>query len=231
MENFAQSWQNSFELGWAYTIAQFSTVLPRLIGAFLVFVIGLVIVRFLRRVVVRTLLAFRLSKMVETTPLELFLKNAEFGQKFEEIVGGLVYWLGFFIVLQTSVSMLGLTPLAQFLDKIFSYLPHVFTGFVIFLFGVLVAGVVESVIKGTLRTFDARSARLFAKIASYVVVTITTLAAVAELGIARDFILIVFIGATAACSLGLGLAFGLGGQDTIRRMMADWYDRKHDDAK
>lgn len=219
------TWQQSLNLGITYTIAQFSTFLPRLVAATLIVFLGILLAKVLRKLVVKTLEAFRLSRLVEKTPLELFLKNAEVGTRFEDAVATVFYWLLLFIVLYTAVSVLGLTSLSDVLNQILGYIPHIFSALIIFLVGVLLAGFVESFVKGTLRNFDIHTARLFAKIASYMVVTIATLAAVSELGIASQFLTILFVGVVFAFSLGAGLAIGLGGQDTVRKIMSDWYKR------
>ena len=218
----SDSWQNSLQLGLTYTIAQFTSFLPRLVGAFLVFVIGLLIARFIRSLVIRTLETLRVSKMVEKTPLELFFKNAEFGQKIEVVIGSVFYWLFLFLVVYTSVSILGLTPLSIFMDRILSYIPHIFSALIIFFFGVLLAGIAESVVKSGLRSLEAQSARLLAKTVSYGVVTI---AAVAELGIASQFITILFFGVVLLFALGGGLALGLGGQFTVKKILEEWYQK------
>jgi hypothetical protein len=225
MENTSPAWQDTLSLGLNSAVEQFSAFLPRIIGALIVFFVGILVARFVRRLVVKTLEALRVSQVIEKTPMELFLKNAEVGQKLEDLIGGLFYWLFLFVVLHTSVSLLGLTPLSDVMDKILSYLPHIFSAFLIFLFGVLLAGVVESVVKGAMRSIDSYSARLFAKIASYAVVAIAGLAAVAELGIASEFIRILFFGVIFAFSLGAALALGLGGQHLIKTILEDWYKR------
>jgi hypothetical protein len=225
MASIPQAWQDSLGLGMTYTVAQFSVYLPKIVGALIVLVVGIILARIIKKVVVKSLEAIRVSKAVEKTPLELFLKNAELGQKVEEVIGSIFYWLFLLVIIHTSVSLLGLSPLSTFFDKILDYIPHIFTAFLIFIFGVVLAGMVESVIKGTLRSFDAHSARLFAKVASYVVVAITTLAAIAELGIAKEFILILFIGVVSSLALGVGLALGLGGKDTVSKILDSWYKR------
>jgi hypothetical protein len=225
MNNIPQDWQSSLALGTAYTVAQFSSFLPRIVGALLVFFIGLLVARFLKHLIVKALEGMRLSKAVEKTPLELFLTNAEFGQKIEGIIGSVFYWLFLFVILHTSISLLGLTPLSNVMDQILEYIPHVFSALLIFVFGVLIAGFVESVVKGSMRSIDINSGRLFAKVASYVVVVIASLAAVSELGIASDFIRILFLGVVFTFALGAGLALGLGGQDLIRKILDTWYKR------
>jgi len=225
MNNVSQDWQTSLSLGTNYTIAQFAVFLPRIVGALLVFFIGLLVARFIKQLVIKSLENLRISKAVEKTPLELFLANAEFGQKIETIIGNIFYWLFLFVILHTSISLLGLTPLSDVMDQILNYIPHVFSALLIFIFGVLIAGLVESVVKGAMRSIDLNSGRLFAKIASYVVVVVASLAAISELGIATDFIRILFFGVVFTFALGSGLALGLGGQDLIRKILDDWYKK------
>ena len=100
---------------------------------------------------------------------------------------------------------------------------------VVLFFGVLLAGLVESFVKGALKTIDASSSRFFGKIASYLVVTVAVLASISELGIANEFILILFIGFVTALSLAAGLAFGLGGQDLVRDLLKEWYKKAKKD--
>jgi hypothetical protein len=225
MNNTPQDWQTSLSLGTTYTVAQFSTFLPRIVGALLVFFIGLLIARFVKHLIIKALEGMRISKMVEKTPLELFLANAEFGQRIEGIIGSIFYWLFLFVILHTSISILGLTPLSDVMNQILNYIPHVFSALLIFVFGVLIAGLVESVVKGSMRSIDLKSGRLFAKVASYIVVVVASLAAISELGIASDFIRILFFGVVFSFSLGAGLALGLGGQDLIRKILDQWYKR------
>ena len=222
MDTTTTSWQESLSFGANYTVAQFATFLPRIVGAVVVLLVGLLVARIVRRLIVRALEAMRVSKAVEHTPLELFLHNAEVGQKLEDIIGGVFYWLFLFVVLHTSVSVLGLTPLSELMGRILDYLPRVFSAILVFLLGVLLAGVVESVVKGGMRSLDSSSSRLFARAASYAVVIVASLAAIAELGIATQFISILFMGVVFALSLGAGLAFGLGGQDTVRKALEKW---------
>lgn len=225
MDAVPSSWQDSLSLGLTYTVAQISSYLPKVLAALLVLIIGLILAKLIRSVVARTLSALRLSKMLDKTPVELFLKNDELGQRLEEGIASVVYWLLLFLVLHTTVSVLGLTPLSDVLDRILLYIPHVFSALCIFIFGVLLAGVAETFVKGSLRSLDIHTARLFAKVASYLVVTIGSLAAIAELGIASQFILILFVGVVFAFSLGAGLAIGLGGKSTVEKILNTWQSK------
>jgi len=227
MNPVSQTWQESFQIGMSYAVSQFSIFLPRLFAGILVLFVGVLLAKLIKKLVFKTLETFRISKIVEKTPLELFFSSSGLGSQLEEIISGIFYWLIVFLVIYSSASILGLTPLTIVMDSMLSYIPHIFSAFLIFFFGVLLAGIVESVVKGSLQTFDIATVRLFAKLASYVVVTVASLAAVAELGIASQFLTILFGGVVFAFSIGSGLAIGLGGQDTVRKILADWYKRRN----
>jgi hypothetical protein len=49
------------------------------------------------------------------------------------------------------------------------------------------------------------------------------LVAIGELGIAKEFINILFIGFIAMLALAFGLAFGLGAKEVVREVLENWY--------
>lgn len=219
-----QAWYESIYVIAEQSLGQFSEFIPRLIAALLILVIGAALARTLKRAFVSLLETLRVSKVIKKTPLEHFFANAEFGQKVEEVLGSAVYWLLMLVVFQTVVNTLGLEPFSDVIDRILSYIPSVFSSILVLFLGVLLAGVVESVVKGSIRTIDGKSARLLGKVSSYLVVTIAVLAAVSELGIASEFIMILFVGFVATLTLGFGLAIGLGGKEVVAKVLQSWYD-------
>ncbi|HYD34501.1 MAG TPA: hypothetical protein VD999_00360 [Vitreimonas sp.] len=219
------NFQNTFQFVTAQTIAQFSVYLPRIVGALLVFLIGTVIAKAFKRVVIKILETMRVSKAVKNTPIEHFVAHTEATQKIEVLLGSIVYWLIMLLVIHTTVTILGLDPVSRVLDKVLAYIPQVFSAILVLFFGTLLAGVVESVVKASIKSIDGHASRLLGKVSSYMVITISVMAAISELGIARDFIMILFQGFIAMIALGFGLAIGLGGKDVVGKMLTSWYDK------
>ncbi len=221
LDTVSQPWSISF----FSALALFMEYLPRLVGALIIWIVGVIVAKIVRKLVVNTLSAMRLSSALEKTPLGIFLRNAEITQKVEDILGSLAYWLLLLVFSHAVVSLLGLDTLTGVFNRIFDYLPHVFAALIIFVFGVIMAGVVESVVKGSLYEVGGHTGRFFSKVASYMVITVSLLAGVSELGIASEFIRMLFAGVVLSFALGLGLAFGLGGQDMVKKMLTKWYDK------
>jgi hypothetical protein len=199
--------------------------LPKLIVAFLVLVVGAALARTFKSVSISVMEKLRFSKAFQKTPVEHFLTDAELGNKVEVVIGSVLYWLVMLVVIHTTVSILGLTSLTVLIGRILEYLPSLLSSIVILFFGLLIAGIVESLVKGAVKSVDGKSSRLLGKIASYSVMVVTVLAAVSELGIASEFIFILFVGFVITISLAFGLAFGLGGKDVVNMMMTEWYKK------
>lgn len=217
--------QNPVSLVSAQTMSQFSLFLPRILGSLLILIVGAAVARWLKRGLVNVLKSLKVSSLVEKTPVEHFLKNADLSQKIEDVVGSIVYWLLMLVVLNSAVAVLGLTSLSGVIEQVLAYIPNVVKAILVLFLGVLLAGLVESMIKGAIRSMDGKAARLLGKVSSYLVMTISVLIAISELGIASEYIMILFVGFVAAVSLGAGLALGLGGKEVVNLILTNWYQQ------
>jgi len=217
------TWIMALQTAVAQTFGEVIAYVPRFVGFLLVLLLGVWVAKIVRKLVVTLVGALKLEKLTKSTPLEYFMENAELGRKVEDTLGMIVYWLIMLVVLQTAVSILGLTSLLGLIEKLLNYLPQVISAVLVLFLGVVLAGVVERLIKGSLKSAGSGSAMMVAKAGSYMVMVLTVLMAISELGIAREFILILFIGLVVALALGLGLAFGLGGQDLVHKLLEKWY--------
>ncbi len=217
------SWQESFFVALATILTNIVSYIPTILGALLVFLLGIILSKWISSLVVRFLRLIKLSNLFQKIGFSPFLQKADIKIKLEEIIGGIIRWLVVLVFFVTAVNILGLTTVSLVLNNILGYIPRVISAVLILALGVLVAGFVESFVKGALVQVDLKVSLLLGKVASYLVVIFSSLAAINELGIAQSFINILFMGVIASVSLGFGLAVGLGAKDLVGRILEDWY--------
>lgn len=205
--------------------------IPTLLASLLVFVTGLILANWLKLVVVKVLNVFHLSEILEHGGLKQFLENAQVTQKIESIIGEAVRYVVIFIFSVTSINLLGLNTITQVLVGLLSYIPNILASVFILGAGVVLAGFLERVVKGSLGSVDLRLSRLLAKSVSYLVVIFAILAAISQLGIARNFIDALFMGFIGTLSLALGLSLGLGSKDLVKGILEEWYKDFRKDLK
>lgn len=225
------AWQQALYSVWISTLGSVFNLFPQVIGAILVATVGIVIGNWAKSVLIKSLQMLRFENLIKDSKFKAFLVKAEITDKVEEVIGSIVKWIIVLTFFIAATNILGLSTVSNVLAGVLSYIPNVVSAVIVMAIGVLLAGIIEGVVKGALASVDLKTARLMGKIASYTVVTITTLAAFAELKIASSFINILFIGFVAMLALGFGLAIGLGAKDVIGAALSDWYKELKRDLK
>ena len=197
--------------------------IPLLLGALIIFLFGLVLGKWTKAVIIKILAAIKLDQALRKSGLDSYLNKAEIRGKIEVFFGELVRWLIILVFSMAAVNVLGLTAVSAVLNSLLSYIPRIISAILVLTIGVLLAGLVESLIKGAVSQVHVRVGRMLAKVASYLVVVVSAMAAINELGIAQSLINTLFIGVVATLSLGIGLAIGLGAKELVAKMLMDWY--------
>lgn len=223
------AWQNALYSAWVSTITSLFDLFPHILGAFVVATLGIIIGNWVKSITVKSLQMIRFETIIKDSKFKAFLIKAEVTDKVEEVIAGILKWLIVLTFFIAATNILGLTTVSNVLVGVLGYVPNVISAVIVMAIGVLLAGIVEGLVKGALASVDLKTSRLMGKIASYTVVTITILAAFSELKIASAFINILFIGFVSMLALGFGLAIGLGAKDVIGQALSDWYKEiKHD---
>lgn len=224
MQNSSFSaWQSAVSTAIVDTLSALIGFLPNVLAALVVLLVGIMIARWSRTVVIKTLEAIKFDKMFRDSQVTRFLRKADITTKLEELIGSLVKWVIAITFFIASANIVGLTAISRLLSGILDYVPNVLSAVIVLALGVLLAGVVEGLVKGALATVDLKTARLMGKISSYIVVSIASLAALSELHIAQNFINILFIGIVSSLAIGIGLSVGLGSKDLVASMLSDWH--------
>ncbi len=223
------NWQEAIWLAGANVLSRFFGFLPAFFGAIVIFIFGMILAKWGKALVVKVLGAVKLDKFLRKSGLEPFLSKADIKVKVEVFFGEVVRWVILLVFFIAAVNILGLTTVSLVLNGLLSYIPSIVSAVLILTIGVLLAGLVESLVKGAVSQVDRKTSSLLSKVASYLVVIVATLAAINELGIAQSLINALFIGVVATLTLGIGLAIGLGAKDLVAKLLMDWYSgtKKH----
>lgn len=221
--NILSSFETSFSAAGAQILTVILGFIPTLLGAIIVFLVGLLLGGWVKSLIVKIINITKISEVISNPAIKEFLKNAQINQKIEEVVGEIVRWLIIALFFTASINILGLTTVTAFLNTIFSYLPNLAAAIFILLIGVVLAGIFEKVVKGSLGSVDLSLSRFMGKLVSYAVMIIAVLAAISQMGIAQNFIEVIFTGFIATITIALGLGFGLGSKDIIKSVLEEWY--------
>ncbi len=197
----------------------FVEMLPGLIGAVAVLIIGYLIAAILGVVVYKIFEKIKLDKwLIEKTKIKKIA--GEF--KLSKFLAVVTKWYIFILFLPPAAGLVKLTALANLLNTVALWVPQIILAIVVALIGFLVAEYVAEMIIET----KTRGARFIADAAKLVILVIFALVVLEQIGIkitlVQNAVLVVLAGVVLALAIGFGLAFGLGGKEEAKVMISDF---------
>ncbi|MFZ7112714.1 MAG: mechanosensitive ion channel family protein [Desulfatiglandales bacterium] len=211
---------------WNAFSAKIMSFLPELIGAVIIFVIGLIIAKLIKKAVVKLLRIIRFDSATEKTGVKGFLEKGNILKTPSEILGLLVYWFIMILVLVASLDALGLPIVSDILNDIFLYIPNVVAAIIVLILGTMFANLLSAIVRTAASNAGFATAEALSKVAFFAVVFFSVSIALIHLGIGADIVAATFIIAFGATALALALAFGLGGKDAAAEYLKRWLEDK-----
>lgn len=194
-------------------------VLPGIIAAIIVLIIGWFIAMILGHVVRVILEKLRIDKKIR----EAHLTKAIGHMHVPAILGEITKWYIFIIFLQVAVDLLTLGTLTSLLDTFVRWVPNLIAAVLIVIFGMVVIHFVELKIQ---EHSKVKGVHQIAQIVKIVLIIMLVIIALKQLGLEvaileNTFLLIV--GAFAVgIALALGISLGLGMKDPASKWFKNW---------
>jgi hypothetical protein len=193
--------------------------IPKLIGFLVILLVGWIIATAVSKAItflLRKVGFDRLSERIGLTRLE-----QRMGVRMDAagILGTITYWFLFLIFLVPAADALGIPSVSAILNELVAYIPNVFVAILVLFLGALAATFVADLVRGATASANMGSPNLYANIARYAVIGFAAIIALEQLKIAPSIMNILFTAVVGASALAFGLAFGLGGQETARRLL------------
>lgn len=217
-----QTWTEMVLLSLQNLWAGFAAFIPSLLGAVVVFVIGLLIAASLEKVVVRMLAMLQADKILDQLGAMQALRTAGMSFSVGVFVGALVRWFFVIAFFLAAADILGLTAVASFLQMVLVYIPNVIVAAIILTIAALVADLVEKFVRTGMRAAEVGSINFVASVVRWTIWIFGILGALSQLGVAESLINTLFIGVVAMFAIAGGLAFGMGGQGAAKEMLEDF---------
>ncbi|MBI5817306.1 MAG: hypothetical protein HZB09_02675 [Candidatus Yonathbacteria bacterium] len=193
---------------------------PKIITAFIIFVLGWIIGAILGKVIAQIIKALKIERVFENTEVVNTFNRAGFQFSVGGFVGGLVKWFIVVVFLVASFDILGLSQVNEFLrNVVLEFIPNVIVAVFVLVVGALLADAVQRIVTGGAKAARIHSAPFFGSMARWAIWIFAVLIALSQIGIAREFMQTLFLGVVVMFSVAGGLAFGLGGKEAAARFL------------
>lgn len=202
-------------------------IIPTVIVALLVLIIGIFVANVLGRLVSELAHALRLDALFTKTGLREAFKKGGISLNAANFVGGFVRWVVILAFLVTTLEILGLTQVTNFLTNILGYVPELISAALIIVVTAVVADFLKNLVAGSTRAASLGGAELSGTVIKSTVWVFGAVVALQELGLPTTLFQIVITGVIAGLALAFGLAFGLGGREVASKILEKKYEDMH----
>ena len=222
LDPWSQSLFGAMSALWA-PIAAF---IPRLFGALLVVAIGFMVAKLLDTLLSKLLAKVGLDRLVAGTGVTKLLGRVSIRVPVSVLIGKIVYWFVLLIFLVSAAESLGLARVSATLDMLALYVPKVFGAALILLIGVLLAQLVNGLIRGAAEGVGLEYASGLGRIAQGLVIIIVISVAIGQLEVKTELLNYVIAIALISVGLAVALALGLGSRELVSQILAGIYVRE-----
>jgi small-conductance mechanosensitive channel len=195
--------------------------LPRVGGALLLLIAGLIVAALVRRLLVKLLRAAGVDELGERWGVHDVLEGVGMGRSLSTLVARAVRIAIVFVVIFASLSLLGLAFLSDSLNEAILFLPRIFVALALLVAGIVVGRLARAQIDRLAQQMDIPGP--VGALAETVVLGVFAVTALAQLGIPTQVLLLLASILLGAVALTLALAFGIGGRDMAREVSARRY--------
>lgn len=192
---------------------QVAALLPRLVAAVLLLLVGWLLARLVQRLAVRLMRLARLDAAAEHTGVDDFLVRGGVRLTIVSLVGQILYWGLILIFVVAVFNVLGLTVAPDLVDRVAGYLPNVVAALVVVVFGSIGARFIRGLVVAYLSNVGMKDGTRIGILVQGALLVLVGILALEQLGIAVALLASAFELAFGGFCLALALAFGLGGRN------------------
>lgn len=199
-------------------IASIALFVPLFLTGLIVLLIGLIIASLVKQILLQFFRIARIEQLLERYGVPK-TKTKE-GVSWTGFFAELARWFIIILFLIPTADVWGLSQFVVVLNNLLSYLPNVLVAVLLLLVGFVVSRLAYDLLLASVHGVSADAANSVASVGRYAVLVFAVLIVLNQLGIASDLIRILFAGIIAMVALAGGLAFGLGGRDVAKELLA-----------
>lgn len=202
-------------------------ILPNLIGAMIILLIGLIIAYILKKISSSLFRKFGLDRISKDAGVSGVMKDAGLSNRPSILAGKMVFWLVLFVFLVPAANTLGLTELVTLFKGIIGFLPKIITALIIIVLGAMFAQFLRRSIISKPATVDSNSAKSLGNFVYGIMITVIVLVALEQLDIETELLHSLIKLIVAGIMLTLALSLGFGAKEIAYNLLSGINAREH----
>lgn len=199
--------------------AKFKVFLPNLVAMLVIMVLGFILARLIKVVLVKFLTAINFDSWSDRMGFTTLMRKGDIWAKPSATLGSVIFWLLLIVTLMIGLSALNIPAIDSLVEQFFSYVPRIFSSAMILIVGYVLAGFIGQGVLIAAVNSGYHYAKLLAEAIRTLLMLLILAMAMEQLQIAPGIVLAAFSIIFGGIVIALAISFGVGGIDAARRMI------------
>jgi hypothetical protein len=208
--------------------AKFAKFGPSLIAMLIILLIGLVVARIARFVLVKLLQAIKFDSWSDRMGLTGVLRKGDLWAKPSVAVGAFVFWFLVITAFMAGISALNIQAFDSLISQFILYLPRVISAVLILVIGYIVTGFIGRAILISAVNRGYHFAKIFAEAVRLLLVVLFIAMSLEQLQVAPGIVVAAFSIMFGGIILALAISFGVGGIESARKIIDQETEKKEE---
>ncbi len=208
--------------------AKFKEFAPNLLAMMTIILVGILVARILKAVLLRFMKAIKLDSWSDRMGLTAVMRKGDLWAKPSEAVGSMVFWTLIIFSLMAGLSALKIHAIDSLVSQFILYIPRALSAVLILVFGYIIAGFIGRAVLIAAVNSGYHYARLLAEAIRLLLTVLILAMALEQLQVAPGIVVAAFSIVFGGIVLALAISFGVGGIDAARKMIEKEEERKEE---
>jgi len=221
-ENLSQFFQRLGEI-----LNSILNFLPTLILALILLIVGWLLAKLIRLLVIKLLELLRFERLIKKGPQDELREKDR--TKTKELIGNLFYWFLIFVLLIVVLDVLGLNIGGLVLNRILEILPGIFVAIMVLILGLVLAIFVGEIAHALLLNTSIKHPLIWVRGIRWITLAFVVVLALEQLGLAAHLVINLILILAGAIALSFALAIGLGCKDIAKDIIIEFFKKEEGD--
>lgn len=204
---------------------QLITLLPNVLGAILLILIGWGVAKLIGLAIKRLLRTLNFDDYGKKFLLQTSLRIDREKVKPSDWVGKFVFWVILLVFLVSASETLGWTAVSESISDLTMYLPQLFSAFLILVIGLYIASFVRGFMSNTFDTLGLSGGKILSEVVFYIILLIIGTTALEQAGIETSIITANIAIIIGGILLAFALGFGYSSREFLTNTLSSFYAR------
>ena len=202
-----------------------STGIPKLLSAIIIFVIGLMIAKTVKKVVAKVLNSIGIDRFAKRINEIDLVKGTGVEVQLSDLAASIVHFFIVFMFTMMTVDVLNITAVSQLMKDAFDYLPSLLTAGVVLMLGLFMADLLKGITVAACQSLGIPSAKVIGGVVFYFLFISIAVSALSQAKIETSFIATNLTAVIGAGALAFAIGYGLAAKDLAANYLASYYNK------